>query len=445
MTKPRYNQNVTVTVKNLGSHGEGVGFWHGYTLFIPGALPGECVRGRISQAFKRHGEVRLDLLSSLSGERVDAPCPIASSCGGCQLMHLAKEGQLRFKREKVVKELQRFGFKEELVLPCRAGKAQGYRNKMQLKVFDNEGALAFGMIGRFGGKPVSIDQCLVHSSFGSSVFRKVIASLRSRGVRAYSNESGEGLKFITLRSSERTGQALLILTAGETSPFYQLVAEEIAENVPEIKGIVLTVNSVDSHSAQGEKSYLLTGVEEIEEVFLGLSFIYSHSSFLQVNTEVAEEIYRQAIAYLEGESIHRVADLYSGIGALSILLAHRFKEVVGIEFQGSSVFDARKNAERLNRGNVTFLEGKTEELLPQAGPFDAAIVNPPRMGCEESVLETLADTSVQKIVYISCEPKTLARDGSFLSKRGYTLQEAAPFDLFPETAHVETIALFSRQ
>ena len=445
MAKPRYNQNVTVTIKNLGTRGEGVGFWHGYTLFIPGALPGECVRGRISQAFRKHGEVRPEQLLSLSQERVEELCPLARTCGGCQIMHLVKDAQLRFKREKVVKELTRFGFSEENVLEAKAVNEWRYRNKMQLKVFETAGKLSFGMMGRFQASPIEINDCLVHNSFGSLLISKIIPVIQESGAWAFSMGREDGLKFVTLRSSERTGQAMLILTAGRELPFYRSLAELIAKKAPELTGIVLTVNAEDDDSVLGEENYLLFGKETMEEVFFGKSFVYSHSSFLQVNTRMAEEIYTRAISYLRGEDIHRVADLYSGAGILSILLGNEFEEVIGVEVIESAVSDAEKNLTRLGVSNVSFILGKTEEVLPQAGSFDAAVLNPPRMGCEEVVLKTLANSGVKKMVYISCEPKTLARDALVLRENGYTLIEACPFDLFPQTAHVETVALFCRQ
>jgi len=349
-------------------------------------------------------------------------------------MHLEYSKQLEAKKEKVADALRTIGkLLDPMVFPCQpCATPFAYRNKMQLPVRNGK----MGLFARKSHSLVEIEGCVIHSSLGEEALR-VASNILS------AHSSLDHLHYILLKTAIRTQQVLIILVTGETA-FPQHIACEMLSALPQIKGVVQNRQLSKSNTILGPEFHLLAGQDWIEEELGGFLFKISPSSFFQVNPPMAEMLYKKVIegAALDGKQ--RVLDAYCGIGTLSLLLAQKASYVLGIESVDQAIQDAKHNAIRNGVSQAQFLCGKVEEEIRLQGHFDVAILNPPRKGCEVSVLDHLANQRIPTIIYVSCDPATLARDVHFLVQKGYRLDWAHPFDMFPQTFHVETVARLTR-
>lgn len=435
MPKPRYNQNVTVTIQSLGINGEGVGRWHGYTLFVDGALPGEEVRGRITHCERTFGRMQVTHISTPSPERVSPPCPLFGRCGGCQLMHLNYAQQLILKQKLVVKAMERVGKLNNIpVQECLPSPSPlGYRNKIQLPVVGKH----IGLYARNSHDLVDVKECLVHCALGENVYGKVAAIVKASEIDA--------LRYILIKSAVNTGQVLVTLvTTGEGSEILNTIAKAIMEQCPEVRGVVQNVKESDDNVVLGKEFRLLCGESSIVESLCGIRFKISPASFFQVNTAQAENLYQKALELADLTGVEECLDAYCGVGTLSLLIAQQAKHVVGIECVPEAISDAMENAKENSICNVDFQCGNAEDIIKTLQPIDVAFLNPPRKGCEKSFLEQLSRLAPKKIVYISCDPGTLARDMAYLIEQGYAVKTVQPFDMFPQTAHVESVTLLEK-
>jgi len=411
------DQGIEIPIHRLGINGEGVGDFEGFTLFVDGALPSETILGRVTEVRKNFGRARISKILKPSPHRVDPICPLFGHCGGCQIMHLHYEKQLEAKRQRVVDALERIGKLSTPVLPCRASpKPLAYRNKIQLPV--KEGKI--GLYAKGSHEVIDVEKCYIHSSLGEKIYS---------WIRAF--PEAHKAKHILIRTGVNTSEVLVVLVTEE--PF---VPDQIP---PEVKGIVQCINRSQGNRILGEEFRTLWGRDWIEETLQGLNFRISAASFFQVNPFQAENLYSHVVqmAELSGEEI--VLDSYCGVGTLALILSKHAGKVIGVESVPEAIHDAKANAQRNQIENSEFFCDRAERYIPTLKEVDVAVVNPPRKGCEPIFLDTLASLAPKTIIYVSCDPATMARDVSFLSEKGYRITEVQPFDMFPQTSHVECI------
>lgn len=419
-------------IERLGVNGEGVAHHKGYTVFVDGALPGEEVHAHVYERHKSYGRATIVELLKTSPFRAKPACPLFSKCGGCQLMHLEYQKQLEAKRQKVVDALERIGkLTDFTVLPCEPSPSSfHYRNKIQLPM-DENGRL--GLFARNTHEIVPIEDCLIHSDLGQRAFEHV-----QRIISQYIPKVTENLRHVLIKTGVHTSQVLVILVTREDQLLTDL-GVEIMKAMPEIKGVVQNINPKEGNVILSDRFETLAGQGYIEERLSGLVFKISPASFFQVNPAQAEKLYQKALelAGLEGKEV--VLDAYCGVGTLSLFLAQRAKEVIGVECVKEAIIDAEHNSRLNGISNVAFQCAQTEKFVSSLKKVDVAVLNPPRKGCERAVLEALVRLKTPRIVYISCDSATLARDLQFLCQNGYRVDIIQPFDMFPQTAHVETI------
>lgn len=431
--KPQLDQKITLPIKRLGIHGEGVGTHEGFTVFVDGALPGETVTASVDEVRKNFARAKLLTCEKTSPHRVTPPCPVFGRCGGCQLMHLDYPQQLETKRQRVVDALERIGKLFNIpVSSCEPSPSPlAYRNKIQLPVImDPE--LRMGLYAFNSHDIVEIEKCYIHCALGEQVFAKVKAILKA--------EPDPSLRFVLIKTGVNTNQVLVILvTEGEGALTLPATAEKIMESSPEIKGVVQNINESSGNVVLGKTFRTLAGHSSIVDKICGLHFKVSPASFFQVNPAQAENLYQKALEFCQLKGEETVLDAYCGVGTLSLILARHAKQVIGVECVADAIADAQDNAKRNQIKNVIFHCDQAENFIGTLGSIDVAVLNPPRKGCDPSFLEKLLLLKPGRIVYISCDPATLARDLAILQKF-YTVDIVQPFDMFPQTVHVESIA-----
>lgn len=429
------DQEIELQVERLGINGEGVASHHGFTVFVEGALSGERVKARLYEKRKSFGRAKITEQLTKSAHRVDPVCPLFGRCGGCQLMHLDYEEQLKTKRQRVIDALERVGkiFGVD-VKPCAASPLPlAYRNKIQLPVFDSK----LGLYARSSHELIEIERCYIHGDLGESIFQHIRSILKD-------SACASEIKHVLIKTALHTKQALVILvTSGEGSLQLTSVAHEILSSAPEIKGVVQNINPTEGNVILGAEFRTLAGQGWIEETLAGFSFVVSPASFFQVNPAQAEKLYQKVLelACLKGDE--SVLDAYCGVGTLSLVFARHVKEVVGVESVAAAIEDAKKNAKRNQIANASFVCDLAETFIASLEKVDVALLNPPRKGCEPRLLEKLLSLKPERIIYVSCDPATLARDLQLLCTGGYKIETVQPFDMFPQTAHVECVVSLS--
>ena len=456
MPKPRRGDTIGVSIDDLAFGGEGVGRVDGYVVFVRGGLPGDRLTVRLTEARSRYGRGVIERVDVPSADRVEAPCPYFGRCGGCRLQHLAYPAQLAFKEKQVRDCLERIGglppFELRPILPAPA--PFGYRNKMEFTVAPSASGPVLGMheADRYD-VVIDIDRCLLQSDTMNALLAETRAVTRARDLSVYQpTPSGEGeglLRFVALREGVRTGQAMVNLVA--SAPDIEAlapVAEHLGAHVPATASVVLNVNDTKSSVAVGSEEHLLLGRDTITERLDGVDFQISANSFFQTNTVQAERLFALVAEACGLTGAETVIDLYCGTGAISLLLARASRHVYGIELAAAAVADATRNARANGIDNCTFLAGEVRHVLPelagQGVKADVVVADPPRAGFHPKALSTLAAMAPARIVYVSCNPATLARDLADLVRQGYTLEWVQPVDMFPQTPHIEAVARLRR-
>lgn len=442
--KPRYNQKINTTIKRIGINGEGVGYWHKYTVFIDGALPGEVVQARVIETKKRYGRARLTLIENPSPNRIEPVCPFFGRCGGCQLMHLDYIEQLNMKRQRVVDALERIGkIIDVSVLPCLPSPSPlNYRNKIQIPILPSvNGEIKMGLYARHSHDLVEVDRCHIHCTLGEQIWEKVSNILKKSEIAAYEWNTQQGvLRHLIIKTSVKNQQALVVFVTNGVGPdSLHFVAENIMEVCHSVKGVVQNINNNPDNVVLSEEFRVLAGSPYMEETICGMKFAVSAASFFQVNPAQAEQLYNKVLEFAELSGEETVLDAYCGVGTLTLIFAAKAKTVFGVECVPQAVEDAKENARLNGLTNVTFICDQAELWIKQAPKADVVLLNPPRKGCEPAFLQELITLSPNKIIYISCDPATLARDLAFLVKNNYCITTVQPLDMFPQTAHVECI------
>jgi 23S rRNA (uracil1939-C5)-methyltransferase len=453
MAKPRRGDRVEVAIDDLAFGGEGVGRLDGYVMFVRGGLPGDRLRVRVTETRARYGRGEIDEVIAQSPDRVDPPCRYFGQCGGCRLQHLSYPAQLAFKTKQVRDCLERLGnvagFELRPILP--APDPYGYRNKMEFTVATSAGTPILGLhqADRYD-VVLDIDRCLLQSETMNTLLDETRRQARDRALPVWDGATEEGLlRFVSLREGRRTGDAMVnIVAASPDLERLMPLADALRAAVPATASVVLNVNAKKASVAVGSEEHVLLGRETITESLGGLAFQVSANSFFQTNTAQAERLFGLVEDACAFEGHETVFDLYSGTGAISLLLARRCRRVYGIEVAPAAVADAVRNARANGIENCSFLTGEVRHVLPaliaDGVRADVVVADPPRAGFHPKALVTLATLAPARIVYVSCNPSTLARDVGDLVRRGYRLEWVQPVDMFPQTPHIEAVARLRR-
>ncbi|WP_070120937.1 23S rRNA (uracil(1939)-C(5))-methyltransferase RlmD [Bacillus marinisedimentorum] len=445
------NETVRVTFEDMTHDGAGVAKVDGFPLFVPNALPGETGKVKVVKVKKGYGFGKLLGLEEESIYRIEPSCPIYKQCGGCQLQHLSYEGQLNVKKKQVEDVLQRIGGLDlgKVTVHDTLGMDDPwrYRNKAQVPVGEREGGLVAGFYQQRSHDIIDMNACLIQEQANDDLVQAVKEIAGSYGIRAYDEKKHKGtLRHVVTRYGKQTGQAMVVLiTKDENLPNRKNIVRDITERFPAVKSVVQNINPKRTNVIFGEKTKVLWGNEYIYDTIGNIKFAISARSFYQVNPQQTKVLYDKALEYAELTGTESVIDAYCGIGTISLFLAQKAKKVYGVEIVPEAIEDAKRNAELNEIGNVEFEVGKAEEVMPawkkKGVKGDVIVVDPPRKGCDETLLATMLEMKPERIVYVSCNPATLARDLKILEEGGYETREVQPVDMFPHTTHVECVAI----
>lgn len=476
--KYKKNDIVTVTIEDIGNDGEGIGKTDGYTLFVKDAVIGDVVEARITKCKKNYGYARVEKVVTPSSFRVEPKCSFHKRCGGCQIQAMRYDRQLVFKQDKIRNNLLRIGGFPAALIDTVIEPVVGmeepwhYRNKAQFPVgYDKEGNLITGFYAGRTHDIIANTDCALGAPENQLILEAVLSYMRDNHVTAYREDTGEGLvRHVLIRTGFWSGEIMVCLVVNGTK---LPAAEKLTKNLlaipltdtaesganKKITSISLSVNTEKTNVIMGKDICVLWGKGCIQDTLCGLTFSISPLSFYQVNPVQTEKLYGLALEYANLTGKETVWDLYCGIGTISLCMAKKARQVYGVEVVPQAIEDARENARVNQIANVEFYEGKAEEVLPafyerlgQAGEDenadklhpDVIVVDPPRKGCDEKCLETMLRMRPERIVYVSCDSATLARDLKVLCEGGYELKKVRGVDQFGGTVHVETCVLLSK-
>ncbi|MGD6854997.1 23S rRNA (uracil(1939)-C(5))-methyltransferase RlmD [Bacillus infantis] len=442
------NDYIDVMFEDLTHDGAGVAKVDGYPLFVPNALPGERAQVKVTKVNKGYGFGRLMEIYEESPHRVNAPCPIYKECGGCQLQHLSYQGQMLAKEKQVRDVLTRIGKLEDVKVHPVLGMSEPwrYRNKAQVPIGEHEGGLIGGFYQQRSHQIIDMKECLIQQEKNDEVVQTVKEICAKYGVRAYDEGRHKGeLRHIMARHGLVTGEVMVVLiTRTNELPNRKKITEEIAASIKGIKSIVHNVNPKKTNVIFGDVTRVIWGEEVIYDYIGDIKFAISARSFYQVNPEQTKVLYEKALEYADLSGEESVIDAYCGIGTISLFLAQKAKKVFGVEIVPEAIEDAKRNAALNGITNAEFAVGEAEIVIPdwykEGNQADVLVVDPPRKGCDEALLQTILSMKPKKVVYVSCNPATLARDLRILEDGGYKTEEVQPVDMFPQTMHCEAVA-----
>lgn len=449
------NDLFTVLIEDMSDTGEGIGKVDGYIWFIKDAVIGDEVEAKVMKMKKSYGFARLIRVINPSPDRVEARCPVARQCGGCQLQAMSYEAQLKFKEKKIYNNLRRIGkFTEDQIhmLPILGMENPWrYRNKAQFPFGMNKDGVT--ITGFYAGRTHSIienEDCLLGAEVNKEILGRIKGFMNAYGVKPYDEESHTGLvRHALIRVGFKTGEIMVCLVInGKKLPYGEFLVESLRE-IPGMTSISYSINQEKTNVIMGKEVVSLFGPGYITDYIGNVKYRISPLSFYQVNPVQTEKLYGTALEFagLTGDEV--VWDLYCGIGTISLFLAQKAKKVYGVEIVPQAIEDARENARINGIENVEFFVGKAEEVLPEQFEknkvhADVIVVDPPRKGCDQVCLETIVKMRPEKVVYVSCDSATLARDLRYLVDWGYELGEVRGCDLFPGSVHTESIVLLQK-
>lgn len=440
---------IVVTIKRIGINGEGVGYYKRKAVFIDGTLPDEVVKAQITKVEANYINAKLIDVEKKSPNRQKPPCPVYAECGGCQLQHMTYPAQLQAKEELVREAFRRYAKLDSLPLRPILGMDDpwGYRNKAQLQAGWHNDQLITGLYSPGSRRLIDISGCPIQHPVINDVTEKVKAILARLNIRPYQERTRTGtVRTIVTRISKQSGKVqLTLITATSALPNKDQLIQAIRRGLPIVATIAQNINKADTPLVFGDETIVLWGGERLDEQLGELRFSLSPRAFFQLNSEQTVKLYDavKEAAALSGQEL--VVDAYCGTGTIGLWLAPLAKEVRGIELIPEAVEDARRNARLSGAANATFYVGRAETLLPdwvkRGIRPDVVVVDPPRTGCDRALLSAIAAAKPARLVYVSCNPSTLAKDCQVLLQSGYRLEWVQPVDMFPQTAHVECTVL----
>ena len=449
----RKDDLITVTIEDLSSEGLGVGHYDGMAFFIKDTVIGDVAEAKIMKLKKTYGYARLIRLITPSPDRIAARCPVARQCGGCQIQAMRYSAQLRFKEAKVRNNLVRIGKFEHPPMEPIIGMEEPfrYRNKAQFPVgMSKDGRIIAGFYAGRTHAIIECEDCLLGVEENRVILDLVLEYMKEYHISPYEELTGKGLvRHVMIRKGFATGEVMVCLIVnGDSLPHVDALVERL-RTIQGMASITLNINREQTNVIMGREIKLLWGQPYIEDTIGSVRFRISPLSFYQVNPLQTEKLYNKALEYAGLTGEETVWDLYCGIGTISLFLAQRAKQVYGVEIVPAAIEDAKANAALNGMTNAEFFVGKAEEVLPEKYEkegitADVIVVDPPRKGCEESVLATMVQMAPKRIVYVSCDSATLARDLKYLCHHGYELTRCCPTDMFGNSVHVETVCCLYR-
>lgn len=440
---PHHGQPITLSIDTLTGKGDGIANWHDRKVFIPGTLPGEQVEVSLHGIKPKYAQADLIRIIQPHPQRIEAHCSY-TECGGCQLAYLAYSEQLKIKQQQVVDALQSKGIMSS-VEPC-LGMSQplAFRNKAVYSVRTKNGEPVIGFYRKNSHQVVDIAACPVQHEQTTTIIAAIRQWMKAFNIAGYDEANHTGcVRYVMIRHGFKTGSCMVVLvTLTDDLPKEAELLTALAA-IDGIDSVIHNVNSERVNRILGIQQRVCYGSETIEDELHGLTFTISAHSFYQVNPQQTDQLYATALYFAELKGNETVFDIYCGIGTISLYLAQQAQKVIGIEIVPQAIDDARANAQCNQLANTEFYVGKAEEVVPalytQGMHADVVVVDPPRKGCELSVLNTMLAMLPQRIVYVSCEPASLARDLAVLQKGGYNVTKVQPVDMFPHSMHVETV------
>ena len=447
--KIQLHQTFPLTIKRLGINGEGVGYFKKQVVFVQGALPGEEVVVEATKINPKFAEAKIKKIRIKSPHRIKPLCPVYDQCGGCQLQHLKYDQQLKEKRDIVIQSLERHTklALDKLDIRETIGMENpwSYRNKSSFQVGQKDGKVLAGLYGLNSHQLINIDQCAVQHSQTNEATAKVKRIIEDLHIPIYNEKTRKGIvRTIVTRVGVQTGELQVVLiTTQKELPKIELIIEEIQKRLPNVKSVVQNINGEKTSLIFGEETVKLAGEDFIQETLGDLQFELSARTFFQLNPSQTIKLYNEVkeAAALTGKE--KVVDAYCGVGTIGLWLANQAAEIRGMDVVPESIEDAKKNAKRHGFTNTKYVPGKAEEVLPKwvkkGWKPDVIVVDPPRAGLDNQLIQTILQVKPEKLIYVSCNPSTLAKDIQTLSSK-YDVKYIQPVDMFPQTAHVECIS-----
>lgn len=448
------NDILKLNILSLSSEGSGVArTQEGITVFVPNSAVDDELNVRIVKVQKTYAFGRVEEILTPSPDRITPTCAIGSQCGGCVYSHISYEAELKAKEQRVKDAIERIAKLSVPVNPIlSAGEVSRYRNKAMIPAgVDKDGNVVMGFYSKHSHRIIANDDCTLQPQSFIKAQEILKTFLVSRNISVYNESTHKGLfRHLYLRLAEKTKELMITLVInGKELPYSDELVESFKAELPGLKSVVINVNTDDTNVVLGKKNKTLYGEGYITDVLCGLKFKISPQSFYQVNRKGAELLYTKAAEYaaLKGDEV--LLDLYCGTGTIGLSMAHKAKKLVGVEIVPKAIEDAKENAKINGVDNARFICGdaaKAAETLKSEGLTpDVIIIDPPRKGCDKSLIKTISEMNPKRVVYVSCDPATLARDLAVFGELGFKAQEATPVDMFPRTSHVECVTWLIRQ
>ena len=437
---------LRLKIEDFNTKGQGFARHEGLAIFVNGGLIGEECEVKIVTKKKQYAVANKIKTITPSPNQVIPTCPLAEPCGGCQIQHYDYQAQLNYKEQRVKAEFKRVGIDIQ-PLPIKGMENPfGFRNKAQVPVAGTKGNLKLGFYEQNSHRVVDTTTCYIQHDLHNKIMQSVRQLLNEANVEPYNERAKRGwLKHVIVRVSYSQKKAMVILvTVQKKGLDFKNFTDRLTKEVPEVVSIFQNINDQKGNRILGRKFYHHYGQHELVDTIGDLHFRISPASFFQINPTQTEKLYNAALEMAELTGEETVYDLYCGSGTISLFLAKQAKEVIGIEIVEAAIEDAKKNAKDNNITNADFYAGKAEEVFPvlykEGRKAEVVVVDPPRKGLDPQVIETIATMQPKKIVYVSCNPNTLARDVKALIEQGYKLNDVQPVDMFPHSMHVECVA-----
>ena len=447
------NKEYIVDIVDIGQGGVGIGKYEGFTVFVDGGLVQDKIKVKITKSKKNYAVGDIVEIIEKSPFRVERKCSESlRQCGGCQIQELDYQKQLDVKTNEVKQVISRIGKLDDVVIHDTLGMEHPfrYRNKAQFPIQKKDNMPVIGFYKKKSHDLISTDECIIQHEVNDKIIKIIKTYIRAYNVSIYDEKTHKGLlRHLVTKVGFTTGEVMIVLVAnGKKLPYLKELASVLKENIPGFKTLVVNVNTQKTNVILGKENIVAYGDGMIRDYIGELVFEISPLSFFQVNPLQTEVLYNKALEYANLGENDTVFDIYCGIGTISLFLAQKATKVYGIEIVEDAIKDAKRNAKINNMDNVEFYVGKAEEVVPkmykEGKRANVVVVDPPRKGCDEKVLDTIVSMEPDRVVYVSCNPSTLARDLAYLNERGYKCHEIQPVDMFPHSVHVENVAWLSR-
>ncbi|OFI47891.1 23S rRNA (uracil-5-)-methyltransferase RumA [Floricoccus penangensis] len=447
----KVGQKIPLKIKKMGINGEGIGNFKGQTVFVKGALPKEEVYSVITKAQGRYVEAEIVNINKKSRQRVDPACKYYEECGGCQIMHLEYSAQLEFKRDILKQSLQKFkpeGFSDYELRPTMGMKEPWhYRNKLQFQTRQIKDKVNVGLYAENSHRLIDIKDCLVQDQLTQSIINTIRNLISKYKLPLFDERRSQGLRTVMVRHAMKSDQVQLVFISSKNINLDRISKDLVAE-YPQIKTIALNINTKKSSEIYGQHTEIIWGQEAINEEVLDYEFSLSPRAFYQLNSMQTNVLYQEAINALDVSENDNIIDAYCGVGTIGLAFASKVKSVRGMDVIAQGIDDAKKNAENLGFDNTHYEVGQAEDIIPkwykEGYRADAIIVDPPRTGLDDKLLDLIVEYKPEKMVYVSCNVSTLARDLVKLSQV-YNVEYLQSVDMFPQTARTECVVKLTRK